>query len=143
MSENEIIPPVQVWVDRDYRSGFRQLRNLFKTVAPQCVAADTLTGLVDQIDNYIAGFIRGDKWSLDKWREEYQALLDQCEKHVAELNKRGDALQQIALLADTMSEEHYKAFSTGPGQPVVNGWRVAEKMREVANDVIGMEELET
>jgi hypothetical protein len=47
------------------------------------------------------------------------------------------ALQQIALLGDTMSEEHYKRFNTGPGQPIANGWRVAEAMREIANDVVG------
>jgi len=51
------------------------------------------------------------------------------------------ALQRIALLADTMSQEHYETFDTGPGQPLVNGWRVAEKMREIANDVIGSLEL--
>lgn len=49
-----------------------------------------------------------------------------------------DGLRKIALLGDTMSEEHFKAFNTGPGQPIANGWRVAEKMREIANDAIGI-----
>jgi hypothetical protein len=47
------------------------------------------------------------------------------------------ALQRIALLGDIMSEEHHKCFKTGPGQPITNGWRVAEAMREIANDVVG------
>jgi hypothetical protein len=47
------------------------------------------------------------------------------------------ALQQIALLGDTMSDVHYKRFNTGPGQPIANGWRVAEAMREIANDAVG------
>lgn len=49
-----------------------------------------------------------------------------------------DALRKIALLGDTMSDEHFTAFNTGPGQPIANGWRVAEKMREIANDAIGI-----
>ena len=123
--------------DIDYEEGMAGLRRLFETVAPQCNPMNTLSGLVSQIDNYIAGFIRGDKWTIEKWREEYKLLMDQNDDHVAELNRRGSALQRIALLGDTMSEVHYKAFDTGPGKPLVNGWRVAEAMREVANDVIG------
>ena len=53
-----------------------------------------------------------------------------------------EALQRITLLADTMSQEHYETFDTGPGQRLVNRWRVAEKMREIANDVIGSRELQ-
>ena len=49
-----------------------------------------------------------------------------------------DALRKIAVLGDTMSPEHHAAFDTGPGQPIANGWRVAEKMREIANDAIGI-----
>jgi len=49
-----------------------------------------------------------------------------------------DALRKIAVLGDTMSPEHHAAFNTGPGQPIANGWRVAEKMREIANDAIGI-----
>ncbi len=49
-----------------------------------------------------------------------------------------DGLRKIALLGDTMSDEHFKTFNTGPGQPIANGWRVAEKMREIANDAIGI-----
>lgn len=133
----DVVHPVQVWVDRDYRDGFQKLRNLFKEVAPQCEPADTLVGLASQINNYIAGFLRGDTWTLEKWREEYSLLLKQCDNHAAELNRRGVALQRIALLGDTLSTVHHAAFDTGPGQPLANGWRVAEKMREVANDVIG------
>jgi hypothetical protein len=51
------------------------------------------------------------------------------------------ALQQIALLGDTMSEEHHRRFNTGPGQPIANGWRVAEAMREIANDAVGALEI--
>lgn len=80
-----------------------------------------------------------DKWTIDKWREEYRQLLSTCEDHVVERNRLTNALQRIAQLSDTMSNVHYKAFDTGPGQPVVNGWRVAEKMREVALDAIGNE----
>ena len=133
------IHQVQVWIDRDYEDGMKALRHLLATVAPQIEPFETLQGMVSQIDNYIAGFLRGDKWTIEKWREEYKLLMDQNDDHVAELNRRGHALQRIALLGDTMSEVHHKAFDTGPGQPIANGWRVAEAMREVANDVIGTE----
>jgi len=133
------IHQVQVWIDRDYEDGMKALRHLLATVVPEIEPFDTLQGMVSQIDNYIAGFIRGDKWTIDKWREEYQVLTNRNDDHVAELNRRGTALQRIALLGDTMSEVHHKAFDTGPGQPIANGWRVAEAMREVANDVIGSE----
>jgi hypothetical protein len=66
---------------------------------------------------------------------EVQVFIDdhykQCDK----------ALQRIAMLGDTMSEEHFKQFNTGPGQPIANGWRVAEAMREIANDVVGFIEI--
>lgn len=93
-----------------------------------------VAALCCEVENLYGG-IHGDQWSVDQWREEYRQLLSVCEEHVAELNRRGTALQRIAMLADTMSPVHY----TGPGQPVVNGWRVAEAMREVAIDVIGTE----
>lgn len=41
--------------DIEYEDGMAALRNLFSIVAPQCEPFDTLTGLVSQIDNYIAG----------------------------------------------------------------------------------------
>jgi len=48
------------------------------------------------------------------------------------------ALQQIAQLADTGSEAHKKRFCrNGAGDGIANGWRVAEAMREVANNVVG------
>jgi len=48
------------------------------------------------------------------------------------------ALQQIAQLADTGSELHRKEFGCDSATGwTANGWRVAEKMREIANDVIG------
>lgn len=55
--------------DQDYEIGMNMLRNLLATVAPQCKPMDTLSGLVSQIDNYIAGFIRSDKWTIEetKW----------------------------------------------------------------------------
>jgi hypothetical protein len=52
------------------------------------------------------------------------------------------ALQLIALLADTGSKAHKERFDPdGPnGNPT--GWRVAEAMREIANDVVGALDLE-
>ena len=53
------------------------------------------------------------------------------------------ALQKIAMLADIGSELHRKEF--GPDSATgwtANGWRVAGKMREVANDVVGSLPLE-
>jgi hypothetical protein len=48
------------------------------------------------------------------------------------------ALQQIAQLADTGSELHKQRFQpNGEGDGIANGWRVAEAMREIANDVVG------
>ena len=48
------------------------------------------------------------------------------------------ALQQIAQLADTGSRAHKERFQpNGEGDGVANGWRVAEAMREIANDVVG------
>ena len=48
------------------------------------------------------------------------------------------ALQQIAQLADTGSELHKQRFQpNGKDDRVANGWRVAEAMRETANDVVG------
>jgi hypothetical protein len=45
------------------------------------------------------------------------------------------ALQLIALLADTGSKEYKERFE---GTSVdLNGWRVADTMREIANDVVG------
>lgn len=132
------VQQVQVWIDRDYTDGVRDLKRLLATVAPQIEPFDTLSGMVSQIDNYISGFLRGDKWTVDKWRSEYGDLLRQADEHVAELNRRGTALQRIALMADTGSEV-YKHFA----EPYLrngdkpSGWRIAEKMREIANDVIG------
>lgn len=131
---------VQVWIDRDYSDGIRELKRLLTSVAPHVEPLDTLLGMVSQIDNYIAGFLRGDKWTLDKWRHEYSELLKQADGHVAELNRRGAALQRIAMMADTGSEV-YKQFA----EPYLrngdkpSGWRIAEKMREIASDVIGID----
>jgi hypothetical protein len=48
------------------------------------------------------------------------------------------ALQQIAQLADTGSKVHKDRFcQNGESDGIANGWRVAEAMREVANDVVG------
>jgi hypothetical protein len=47
-------------------------------------------------------------------------------------------LQRIALIADTESAAHHEEFETyyrNYDKP--NGWRVAERMREIANDVVG------
>ncbi len=48
------------------------------------------------------------------------------------------ALQQIAQLADTGSKAHKERFCLTFGSDgKANGWRVAEAMREIANDVVG------
>jgi hypothetical protein len=48
------------------------------------------------------------------------------------------ALQQIAQLADTGSRAHKERFQpNGEGDGIANSWRVAEAMREIANDVVG------
>jgi len=48
------------------------------------------------------------------------------------------ALTEIALLADTGSKAHKERFQpNGKGDGIANGWRVAEAMREIANDVVG------
>lgn len=52
------------------------------------------------------------------------------------------ALQQIAQLADTGSCVHKERFCpNGDGDGIANGWRVAEAMREMANDAVGSVEL--
>jgi hypothetical protein len=52
------------------------------------------------------------------------------------------ALQQIALLADTGSREHKERFGEScKFDGVSNGWRVAEAMREIANDTVGALEI--
>ena len=50
------------------------------------------------------------------------------------------ALQIIALLADTGSQEHKERFCPDGGGVIPSGCRVAEAMREIANDAIGMME---
>jgi hypothetical protein len=53
------------------------------------------------------------------------------------------ALQLIAQLADTKSRAHKERFQpNGEGDGIANGWRVAEAMREIANDVVGHEQIE-
>jgi hypothetical protein len=47
------------------------------------------------------------------------------------------ALQLIALLGDTGSNEYKDRFDPDGPNGIPAGWRVAEAMREVANDVIG------
>lgn len=55
-----------------------------------------------------------------------------------EVLKLRATLQQVALLADTGSDLHREAFGHDSATGwTANGWRVAEKMREVANDVVG------
>ena len=50
-----------------------------------------------------------------------------------------EALQKIAMLADTGSDLHKERFNpNGEGDGIANGWRVAEAMRELANDAIGV-----
>ena len=48
------------------------------------------------------------------------------------------ALQRIALLADTGSDAHKEEFTSYYADyDKPTGWRVAERMREIANDAIG------
>lgn len=47
------------------------------------------------------------------------------------------ALQTIAQLADTGSKAHKARFCPDGEDGIPTGWRVAEAMREVANDVVG------
>jgi hypothetical protein len=54
------------------------------------------------------------------------------------------ALQLIAQLADTKSRAHKERFCpNGEGDGIANGWRVAEAMREIANDVVGNDRIES
>jgi hypothetical protein len=48
-----------------------------------------------------------------------------------------EALQQIAQLADTGSKAHKQRFCPNGEGDGIAGWRVAEAMREVANNVVG------
>lgn len=48
------------------------------------------------------------------------------------------ALQRIALLADSGSDAHKQEFASFyESYDKPTGWRVAERMREIANDVVG------
>lgn len=68
---------------------------------------------------------------------EYIRLHDHYKRCVA-------ALQQIAQLADTGSELHKQRFQpNAQADGIANGWRVAEAMREAANDVVGSVSLPT
>ena len=83
----------------------------------------------------------GYRWDIEKWREEYKELFDQCEKHAIERNRLGDALQKIAALSDTGSDdykkfvERHKAVGVEP-----TAWRIVEEIREIALSVVGMPE---
>lgn len=47
------------------------------------------------------------------------------------------ALQQIVQLADTGSRTHKERFYSNGDDGIATGWRVAETMREIANNVVG------
>ena len=65
---------------------------------------------------------------------EVQVYVDSHHKQCVE------ALKRIALLADTGSEEHKKEFSHYYRMgDTPSGWRVAESMRQAANDAIGIQ----
>jgi hypothetical protein len=51
------------------------------------------------------------------------------------------ALQTIALLADTSSNEYKDRFDPDGPNGIPAGWRVAEAMREIANDTVGSLEI--
>ena len=61
-----------------------------------------------------------------------------CQILRAEVLRLRQVLQNVALLADTGSQPHLQRFNlNGEGDGIANGWRVAEAMREVANDAVG------
>jgi hypothetical protein len=52
------------------------------------------------------------------------------------------ALQRIALLADTGSDAHKEEFASYyAAYDKPSGWRVVERMRDIANDVVGNERI--
>ena len=67
------------------------------------------------------------------------ASVEFVQVYIEDHHKRcAKALQLIAALADTGSPEHKERFCpNGEGDGIPNGWRVAEAMREIANDVMG------
>jgi len=58
---------------------------------------------------------------------------------IRERDRMRSALQRIALLADCGSEQHKREYALhySLNSVAVSGWKVAEDMREIANDVIG------
>lgn len=60
---------------------------------------------------------------------------------IRERDRMRAALQRIALLADCGSEQHKREYALhySLNSVAVPGWRVAEDMREIANDVVGNE----
>lgn len=74
------------------------------------------------------------EWDINKWREEYAELLAQCDAHAMARNRMAFALQKIVQLGDTGSEAYRAAFDPDGPNGIPTGWRVAEKMREIAID---------
>lgn len=62
-----------------------------------------------------------------------------CQLLRAEVLKLRDAMQRIAMLADCGSDLHKKTYAAhySVNSQAAPGWRVAEDMREIANDVVG------
>jgi hypothetical protein len=59
----------------------------------------------------------------------------------AKLKQCVRALQTIAMLAETGSKEHKERFDPDGANGIPTGWRVAEAMREIANDTVGSLEI--
>ena len=76
---------------------------------------------------------------LEVLKADYQELLDTCDNHIRERNKLATALQTIALLGDTGSKAFRSRWPINPHH--VPGWSVAARMREIALDVVGLDEL--
>ena len=61
-----------------------------------------------------------------------------CRLLRAEVLRLRATLQRIALLADTGSEAHKEEFATYyANYDKPSGWRIVERMRDIANDVVG------
>jgi hypothetical protein len=83
--------------------------------------------------------------SADKLRralaEDWEFVGDQnslCQLLREEVLRLRATLQRVAMMADTGSKPHKQEFQSYYSNfDTPSGWRVAERMREVANDVVG------
>lgn len=106
--------------DQDYEIGMKALRNLLATVAPQCKPMDTLSGLVSQIDNYIAGFICGDKWMSKEAK--WHVVVDTSQQ-----DELGNGPQGIAITPH--EDDVVDAFSWKQTMPLSRRRRKHDRLR--------------